>query len=707
MTDERFQTGALRRLRRETVELGAGKRDPEVLLSAILDSAEEGFAVVDFDSRILTYNDRYARIWNLSRATLASRDERAVLASVMYQVEDPDAFVALVRDLNSRRQADSNAVIRLNDGRIVDVYTRPVRVAGEPVARLWSFRDVTEHVRTSSMLSESEERFRIFADSAAYGILMHQGETFVYANEAAAKISGYSIAELLEMPFWNLTTAPLRASLRQRGADRLSGRLTQAERYELPFVSRAGEIRSTEVGVSNVRLAGKPTVVATVVDITERKAAEARAIHIATHDLLTSLPNRDVFRNELAQAIDTARSTQSIVSVILVGVDRFKAANALGHRAGDAVLVEVARRLTEVAGDGSCVARMGGDEFGLLIPGDDPLRDPVAIAEDAASILRDPYPVGDGTELFLSGSVGLAQFPAAGDDASTLLRHADIALRAAKARGRDQLQAYEPSMSVDAEKQMALNRLLHRSLRNGNFFLEYQPIADTTSLQIQGFEALLRSHDDSGRRMSPDEIIPMAEATGLVVQIGNVVLQQALGAAHRIRNTSRTATRVGINASAIQLRHPRFVADIFEGIQRAGISPEALAVEVTETNALTDLQSTRRVLVALQEQGVSIALDDFGTGYASLDLLRHLPLDVVKIDRGFIKSVETDSAQAAIASSTIALAHKLGLRVVAEGVETEGQRKFLADEGCDQIQGYWLARPMGIDQTLTWLEARG
>jgi diguanylate cyclase (GGDEF)-like protein/PAS domain S-box-containing protein len=677
-----------------------------VLLSAVLDSAEEGFLVVDFSGRILTYNDRYARIWNLARTTLDSRDERAVLAGALHQIEDAADFLALIHDLHNRREAESYGTIRFNDGRIVDRYTRPIRVKGEAVARLWSFRDITERVKTSSMLSESEERFRIFADTAAYGILMHQGGSFIYANDAAAAISGYAIHELLEMPYWEVTTSPLRDALRRRGEDRIAGRLTRAERYELPIVTKAGQIRATEVGVSNVRLGGKPTVVATVVDVSERKAAEARAIHYASHDRLTGLPNRNLFRDELAKAIEIARPSGGLVSVVLVGVDRFKAANSLGHRAGDTVLLEVARRLTEVAGETSCVARMGGDEFGILVPGDDPLRDPIGIAEDAASLLRDPYPIGDGTELFLSGSVGLAQFPAAGQDAGALLRHADIALRQAKERGRDQVQAYEPSMSVDADQQLALNRLLHRSLRNGFFFLEFQPIATAAELEIQGFEALLRSRDESGRRLAPEQIIPMAEATGLVVPIGGVVLRGALQAAQAIRAATERSIRVGVNASATQLRHPRFVADILKSLDETGAPAKALAVEVTETNALTDLDSTRRVLAELQERGVSIALDDFGTGFASLDLLRNLPLDLVKIDRSFVRSVETDPAQAAIASSTIALAHKLGLRVVAEGVETEGQRDFLLREGCDFIQGYWLARPMALADSLSWIASR-
>ena len=251
-----------------------------------------------------------------------------------------------------------------------------------------------------------------------------------------------------------------------------------------------------------------------------------------------------------------------------------------------------------------------------------------------------------------------------------------------------------------------MNRFLHRSLRDHAFFLEYQPIARSHDLGITGFEALVRSRDLLGRRVPPNAFIPIAEATGLVVPMGRIILDLALGAIREFNLLRATPLRVAINASAIQFRHPAFVRDIRAGLDRHGLPASSLAVEITETNALSDPEGTQRVLSELRNAGVSISLDDFGTGFASLDLLRSLPLDFVKIDRSFTKDIDTDSRQAAIATSIIELSHKLGLKVVAEGVETESQHRFLLEHRCDLIQGYWLARPLSLDAGMDFLMSR-
>ena len=320
--------------------------------------------------------------------------------------------------------------------------------------------------------------------------------------------------------------------------------------------------------------------------------------------------------------------------------------------------------------------------------------------------LREPYRIADDNELFLSASVGAASFPHDAPDTGALLRHANIALVAAKERGKDQAVAFESDLTNEAAARLEMNRFLHRSLRDHAFFLEFQPIARTHDLGITGFEALVRSKDLLGRRVAPDAFIPIAEATGLVVPMGRIVLDLALAAIRELNLLRATPLRMAINASAIQLRHPTFVRDIRSGLDKHGLPTSSLAVEVTESNALTDPEGTRRVLRELRTAGISISLDDFGTGFASLDLLRSLPLDVVKIDRSFTRDIDTDSTQAAIVTSVIELSHRLGLRVIAEGVETESQQHFLLSHGCDLIQGYWLARPLSLASSLDFLQSR-
>jgi diguanylate cyclase (GGDEF)-like protein/PAS domain S-box-containing protein len=676
---------------------------PETLLSAVLDAAADGIIVIGTEGRVLTYNDRFVEIWEMPRPILMTRDQHQVLAALVKHLEDPAEFVNHVEIMNTDRDARAQGVCRLLDGRIVEHETRPVGVLDRTIGRVWTFRDITSRVRAFEMLRESEERFRNFADSAAYGIVMHQDGDVVYANEAAARDLGYSVIEMVGLPVADSIPEEERSIRIDRISD---ARLVNGPAlYESRIRRKDGQIRVFEMGVSAIRLKDKSAVMITLVDMTERRRAEAEALHLASHDPLTDLPNRTFFRNATDVAIAQAKTLRADVSVILVGLDRFKAANFLGHRLGDLVLQETARRLCALVRPVDLVARLGADEFAVLLQGCD-LGSSIVLSQHIVASLREPYRIADDNELFLSASVGAASFPHDAPDTGALLRHANIALVAAKERGKDQAVAFESELTSEAAARLEMNRFLHRSLRDHAFFLEFQPIARTHDLGVTGFEALVRSKDLLGRRVAPDAFIPIAEATGLVVPMGRIVLDLALAATRELNLLRATPLRMAINASAIQLRHPSFVRDIRTGLDKHGLPTSSLAVEVTETNALTDPEGTRRVLRELRTAGISISLDDFGTGFASLDLLRSLPLDVVKIDRSFTRDIDTDPTQAAIVTSVIELAHRLGLRVVAEGVETERQQNFLLSHGCDLIQGYWLARPLSLESSLDFLQSR-
>ncbi len=676
---------------------------PETLLSAVLDAAADGIIVIGADGRVLTYNDRFVEIWDMPRTILMTRDQHQVLAALVKALEDPADFVNHVDTMNADRDARAQGTCRLLDGRIIEHETRPVGVLDRTIGRVWTFRDITARVRAFEMLRESEERFRNFADSAAYGIVMHQDGDVVYANAAAARDLGYEISEMVGLPVADSIPEEERSIRIDRISDaRLANGPAQ---YESRIRRKDGQIRVFEMGVSSIRLKDKKAVMVTLVDLTERRRAEAEALHLASHDPLTDLPNRTFFRNATEVAIAQAKTSHSDVSVILVGLDRFKAANFLGHRLGDLVLQEAARRLSALVRPIDLVARLGADEFAVLLQGCD-LGSSIVLSQHIVASLREPYRIADDNELFLSASVGAASYPHDAQDTGALLRHANIALVAAKERGKDQAVAFESDLTSEAAARLEMNRFLHRSLRDHAFFLEFQPIARTHDLGVTGFEALVRSKDLLGRRVAPDAFIPIAEATGLVVPMGRIVLDLALAATRELNLLRATPLRMAINASAIQLRHPSFVRDLRMGLDKHGLPTSALAVEVTETNALTDPEGTRRVLRELRTAGISISLDDFGTGFASLDLLRSLPLDVVKIDRSFTRDIDTDATQAAIVTSVIELAHRLGLRVVAEGVETEKQQHFLLSHGCDLIQGYWLARPLSLESSLDFLQSR-
>jgi len=675
---------------------------PETLLSAVLDAASDGIIVIGADGRVLTYNDRFVEIWEMPRPVLLTRDEHQVLATLIKLLVDPAEFVNHVGAMSADPDARAHGTCRLVDGRIVEHETRPVGVLDRRIGRVWTFRDISARVRAFEMLRESEERFRNFADSAAYGIVMHQDGDVVYANTAAARDLGYSVIEMVGLP--------VAESIPEEGRSIRIDRIWESPargpaQYESRIRRKDGQIRVFEMGVSDIKLKDKSAVMVTLVDMTERRKAEAEALRLASHDPLTDLPNRTFFRNATDVALVDAKISGGDVSVLLVGLDRFKAANFLGHRLGDLVLQETARRLSALVRPIDLVARLGADEFAVLLKGCD-MGSSIVLSQQIVSNLREPYRIADENELFLSASVGAASFPHDAPDTGALLRHANIALVAAKERGKDQAVAFETDLTSEAAARLEMNRFLHRSLRDHAFFLEFQPIARTRDLGITGFEALVRSKDLLGRRVAPDAFIPIAEATGLVVPMGRIVIDLALAAIRELNLLRATPLRMAINASAIQLRHPTFVRDIRAGLDKHALPTSSLAVEVTETNALTDPEGTRRVLRELRAAGISISLDDFGTGFASLDLLRSLPLDVVKIDRSFTRDIDTDATQAAIVTSVIEMSHRLGLKVVAEGVESQSQQQFLHTHGCDLIQGYWLARPLSLESSLDFLQSR-
>ncbi|MBK5256397.1 MAG: diguanylate cyclase, partial [Vicinamibacteria bacterium] len=491
------RTGALSRLL-ATPPSPQREVGPETLLSAVLDAATDGIIVIGTDGRVLTYNDRFVEIWAIPRVTLMTRDERQVLAALVKSLKDPADFVEHVDAMTADQNARSMGRCDLADGRVIEHETRPVAVMERQIGRVWTFRDITERVRAFEMLHESEERFRVFADSAAYGILMHQDGDVVYANEAVGRDLGYAVGELVGLPVIDFIPEEDRPAMHEEAAAWALAAGSTSAHYETRVRRKDGAIRLVELGVSSIRLRDRTAGVVTLVDLTERRKAEAESLHLASHDPLTDLPNRTYFRSSTDAAISRATGIGADLSVILIALDRFKSANFLGHRLGDLVLKEAGRRLASLVRPLDLVARLGADEFAILLLGCD-LGSSIVLSQQIVAVLREPYQIAEDNELYLSASVGTASFPHQAADTGELLRHADIALIAAKERGKDQAVAFESDLTSEASARMEMNKFLHRSLRDDAFFLEFQPIARTHDLGITGFEALVRSKDLLGR----------------------------------------------------------------------------------------------------------------------------------------------------------------------------------------------------------------
>jgi diguanylate cyclase (GGDEF)-like protein len=429
-------------------------------------------------------------------------------------------------------------------------------------------------------------------------------------------------------------------------------------------------------------------------DISERKAAEDQIRHLAHHDTLTGLPNRFHLRARLEQALATARRSSGRVAVMFLDLDRFKIINdTLGHHIGDGLLVEVARRLGASVRASDVVARLGGDEFVVVLTEVEEIGAVRQVGEKILAALGARYDI-EGNELHSTPSIGIALYPEDGEGVDALMKNADTAMYHAKTAGRNNVQFFTASMNAQASERMALENSLRQAVDHGDFELHYQPQVDLASGRIVGVEALVRWRHAEHGLIPPDKFIPVAEETGLIVPLGEWVLYEAARQVAVWRAEGIADVSVAINLSAHQLRDdalPGVVADV---LSRHGIDPEDIEIEITESVAMSDPNATIEHLGSLRRMGIELAVDDFGTGYSSLAYLKLLPIHRLKLDRSFVMDIEHDPNDAAICTATIALAHSLGLSVVAEGVETVAQRDYLAGLGCDVAQGYLYSRPL-------------
>jgi diguanylate cyclase (GGDEF)-like protein len=441
-------------------------------------------------------------------------------------------------------------------------------------------------------------------------------------------------------------------------------------------------------------------------DISERKRAEEQVRHLAFHDALTGLPNRLLFTDRATVALNRARRRRRKLAAFFLDLDRFKVINdSLGHSVGDELLRGVAERLQTCIRKEDTVARLGGDEFILLVTGISSLEDAATLAQKIVEAIRAPFRVGD-RELFVTTSVGVSVYPSDGEDADSLVRNADAAMYRAKEQGRDTYQLCTPGLHLESVGRLGLEDQLRHALQNEEFLLHYQPIVDVRSGRIPEAEALLRWKAEPAT-LRPYELISLAENCSLIIPISRWVLQNACAQIAAWQSSGSFRLRVGVNLSARHFQQPDLAGEISRTLERAGASAEFLDVEITESSAMQNLEESARVLRRLKELGVRISLDDFGTGYSSLSLLKRLPIDRIKIDQSFVRNVTRDPEDAAIVGAVIAMAHRLNLLVVAEGVETREQLEYLRKQGCDHTQGYLFSHALAASELEQFIRSAG
>ncbi len=545
---------------------------------------------------------------------------------------------------------------------------------------------------------DTDARFKALVQNSADIITIHNldGMT-VFESPAASRVLGYGPGRLIgRSPFDSIHPRDV-GRVREVFAQVVRGEIQPAP-VEFRFRRADGSwIHLEGVGTNLLHYPGIEGVVLTSRDITQRKVAEERIQYLAQHDTLTDLPNRILMRDRLNICMAQAHRWHQMVAALLIDLDRFKVLNdTFGPAVGDEILREMARRLQQCTRDGDTVARLGGDEFMVLLPNLASPQWAAAVAQKVLQSVAKPLCIG-GQDVVMSASVGVSLFPEDAKDPDDLIRNADTAMYSAKRMGRNNYQFYTDDLNLQMRERLVIEHGLRLAEQRKELRLLYQPKIDLDQRTIIGLEALVRWHHPTLGLISPDRFIPIAEETGLIVPIGEWVLRTACEQIRTWRDQGLDL-RVSVNLSARQFREENLAQSIYRILCETGVPPSYLELEITESDVMENAEAAIATLDELKAKGVDISIDDFGTGYSSLSYLKRFPLDVLKIDRSFVRDVPTNQDDAAIVGAIIALARSMNIRVVAEGVETQSQADFLNLSGCDFAQGYYFSPPLSPDQ---------
>jgi len=580
-------------------------------------------------------------------------------------------------------------------------YTPLTGADGRPNGVIGVATDITERVKAEEALQESEKKFRGLFHSATDAIFVFELDAagaprpLVDVNDIACRRLACGRDELLRLsPLDLVSKEDAQVFLNNMRVLLSWGDIT----FELTLTARNGARLPVEMSAHAFDVNNTKTIWAIARDISERKQAEETIRRQAYHDALTGLPNRMLFKERLNQSILQARRADHRLGLLFLDLDRFKNVNeTLGHIVGDQLLQAVAERLAGSLKPDHILARLGGDEFTILLPRLARVEEAVKIAQKLLGALKAPVSLG-GHELHVNASVGIALFPSDGEDAEMLLRNADTALYRAKEKGRNTYQLYAPLMNATAFERLVMENSLRHALRRNEFTVHFQPLLDIASGRVSGMEALLRwKHPELGL-VYPEEFIPIAEETGLIVPIGEWALRTACAQNKAWQDKGYAPLVMSVNLSARQVQRDDVGETVARALRETDLDPRYLELEITESVAMQNDERTIGVLKSLRDKGVQIAMDDFGTGYSSLSYLKKLPLHTLKIDQSFVRDLTTDPNDAAIATTVIALGHNLNLTVTAEGVENREQLEFLRRQHCDKAQGYLLAQPLAAEE---------
>ena len=713
------------RAREIAARMSQAFREAEGRHLAIVQAASEAIVTIDDSGMVKTFSTGAERIFNYSAdevvghdfALLISDQDRGMTKNFLRQFFEEASFSVSRRETTARRKGGEEFSAAVSLGLMKAGSERHVVVL---------LQDVTDRKIAEAALAEADHMQRLLFGSVPYPIIATRTDGVInFVNRAAEVELGYEARELVGIR--SIESFHLKEELFDRRHSKSSYGLAPkhgvsaletltadciahgSSEREWTYLKKNGDSFPALVTTSRVtdRSGTHMGFIFLIVDISERKEAECHILHLAHHDALTDLPNRALLNERLATAIDRAAAHQTLVGVLMLDLDHFKRINdTLGHGVGDGLLVEISARLRALVRREDTVARMGGDEFVIVLP---EVPGPERVQDIATKIVEGvfrPVMVG-GHELQVSGSVGLALYPRDGTDEGTLLRKADSAMYVAKQRGRANYQWYSHSMMEVAEQKMSLEVDLRRAIDSKQLRLGYQPFVCLQTGRLLGLEALLRwPHPERGL-ISPATFIPLAEEAGLIVRLGEWVLQEACRFHKQLADQSGRVIPISINVSPRQLAEPNFAQRVREIAGDLGMPANMLTLEITESILVDRPDEALTILSDIRSSGTLIAIDDFGTGYSSLSYMTRFPVDKLKIDRSFISGIGRSGPDDAIIRAIIAMGHSLHLEVTAEGVETTDQLRFLVNQNCHAAQGFLFGELANISDVLNFEAVNG
>ncbi|WP_339491539.1 MULTISPECIES: bifunctional diguanylate cyclase/phosphodiesterase [unclassified Pseudomonas] len=644
------------------------------------------------DGLLIEVNEGFSRITGFNSAL--SVDRSTLDLGIWVNLNERTQMLDLLK--RDGFVKDFSCHIRRNDGqiRLCEVSSRPLPI-GNDDCMLTIARDITERHLMQEKLQQAATVF----ESTAEGVLITDTQQHISAvNRAFTEITGYSETEAL-----GHTPRLLASGLHDSAFYAAMWHQLTAEGHwqgEISNRRKNGELYPSWLTISAVRNRDRQIThfVAVFADISSLKHAQARLDYQAHHDPLTGLPNRTLFESRLLAALNGQQENGSQGAVLFLDLDRFKHINdSLGHPVGDLLLKGIAVRLREQLRDIDTVARLGGDEFIILLPGLQQPSDAEHIAQKLLNCFGAPFQAGE-HEFFISASIGTSLYPQDGCDVATLVKNADAAMYRSKAKGRNRVESYTRDLTAQASERVALEHELRRAIERNELSLSFQPKISLVDNQLVGAEALIRWTHPTFGDVPPEHFIPLAEENGMILQIGDWVLERACRQLCEWNDAYDSLGSLSVNLAGAQLRQPNLLGRIEQLLREHQLEPGLLQLEITENFIMSQAEEALTVLHQLKELGVQLAIDDFGTGYSSLSYLKRLPLDILKIDQSFVRGLPDDPHDAAIVRAIIALGRSMQFTVIAEGVETLAQQQFLTEEGCEQIQGYIVSLPLCADE---------